>query len=81
MPDIIQHILELPRYQQIAIIQAIMAQWQIEEPTEEEKKLLGKQIEFSKGISADVKNGTMGTISFEEYKKRALARKNKRNGL
>lgn len=44
MAEIIQQILTLPRPQQIAIIQAIMAQWQMEEGDQGHDEILAKQL-------------------------------------
>lgn len=72
MAEIIQHILSLPRLQQIAIIQAITAQWQIEEgqQNKEQEDILSRQLAYVEAVSEEVKNGNMATISFEDYKKK-----------
>lgn len=80
MAEFIQQILTLPRPQQIAIIQAIMAQWQIQEGDQGQEEILNKQLGYVEAVSRDVKEGKMHTVSFEDYKKRVELRRQKRKG-
>lgn len=80
MAEFIQQILTLPRPQQIEIIQAIMAQWQIQEGDPGQEEILIKQLGYVEAVSRDVKEGKMPTVSFEAYKKRVELRRQKRKG-
>jgi hypothetical protein len=70
----IQDILSLPRTQQIAIVQAILAQWQVEEVREGEW-LEERQVDAAARIAAEADAGNMPVLTLEAWKARVEERR------
>jgi hypothetical protein len=70
----IQDILALPRFKQIAIVQAILAQWQAEEVSESEG-LAERQADAASRIAAEVDAGQMPVLTLEAWRAQTLLRR------
>jgi hypothetical protein len=70
----IQDILALPRTQQIAIVQAILAQWQAEEAGES-ALLAERQADAAARIAAEVDAGRMPVLTLEAWRAQTLLRR------
>ena len=75
----IQDILALPRTKQIAIVQAILAQWQAEEVSEQES-LPDRQADAALQIAAEVEAGEMPVLSLQAWRAKVLDRRQGQEG-
>jgi hypothetical protein len=71
----IQDILALPRIKQIAIVQAILAQWEAEEGTEN-GSLLERHADAATQIAAEVDAGHMPVMTLDAWREQTLPRRN-----
>jgi hypothetical protein len=73
-PDL-QTILTLPKSQQLAIVQAILAQWQVEEAQPEVEVHLQQQLDLAETVAEAIDSKQMGLTSLAAFREKIQERR------